>query len=282
MKSIKIVANQPKEEISQIALYYPFKTKFEIINETVENNDSLIINIDEKIIDDDIMYDNLIKFILHLINKLYIKDLINIKVSSLLQDFIDSDIEEIENTVYDLLLDEDYFIDDKKEIYDEMKAFISKNNTLIIEGYLRFRNKSFENLIDKIIEKVIMDIQMETEYEDFIEMLRYYLSLQMAKVDIVNVVINNDRFFLYDHKNRKIENEYVKSIIADYNLDDLSKADVLVSSLIVLAPNKVIVHIKNDNEKELMQILKKIFTDRLYFCYSCNLCNTIIMNNDLE
>ena len=99
-------------------------------------------------------------------------------------------------------------------------------------------------------------------YEDFIEMLRYYLNSQIPKVDIVNVVINNNGFLLYDHKSRKIENASIKSIIEEYKIDDLSKSDVLVSSLIVLAPNKVIVHIKNDNEKELMQILKKIFTDR--------------------
>ena len=121
---------------------------------------------------------------------------------------------------------------------------------------------------------------METEYEDFIEMLRYYLSLQMPKVDIVNVVINNDDFS-YTIIKMKDRKWVCKIYIADYNLDDLSSRCTL-SSLIVLAPNKVIVHIKNDNEKELMEILKKIFTDRLYFCYSCNLCDTIIMNNDLE
>lgn len=258
MESIKIVANQPKEKISQVVLSYPFNTEIKIKNVTVEDTESLIFNIDREKIDEDVIYDSLVSFILHLIKKLYIRDIINMKVSMILQDFIDSDIEEVENTVYDLLVDEDYFIDDKKNIYNEIKEYLSQNNILIIEGYLRFRTKSFENLIDKIIEKVIMDIQMETEYEDFIEMLRYYLNSQIPKVDIVNVVINNNGFFLYDHKNRKIENASVKSIIEEYKLDDLSKSDVLVSSLIVLAPNKVILHIKNDNEKELMQILKKI------------------------
>ena len=46
-----------------------------------------------------------------------------------------------------------------------------ENNTLILDGYIRFRSRSFEDLVDKIIEKVILDIQMESEYEDFIEMI---------------------------------------------------------------------------------------------------------------
>ena len=282
MESIKIVANQPKEKINKVVLSYPFNTKIEFENESVANTESLIFNIDREKVDENIIYDSLVNFILHLINKLYMKDIINMEVSIILNDFIDSDIEEVENTVYELLIDEDYFIDDKKIIYNEIREYISNNNILIIEGYLRFRTKSFGNLIDNIIEKVIMDIQMETEYEDFIEMLRYYLNSQIPKVDIVNVVINNNGFLLYDHKSRKIENASIKSIIEEYKIDDLSKSDVLVSSLIVLAPNKVIVHIKNDNEKELMQILKKIFTDRLSFCYSCNLCDKTIVKNDID
>ena len=212
MESIKIVANQPKEKINKVVLSYPFNTKIEFKNESVANTESLLYNIDREKVDENLIYDSLVNFILHLINKLYMKDIINMEVSIILKDFIDSDIEEVENTVYELLIDEDYFIDDKKIIYNEIREYISNNNILIIEGYLRFRTKSFGNLIDNIIEKVIMDIQMETEYEDFIEMLRYYLNSQIPKVDIVNVVINNNGFLLYDHKSRKIENASIKSI----------------------------------------------------------------------
>ncbi len=280
MESIKIVANQPKEKISDLILSYPFKTKVKFKNETVENTESLIFNIDKQKVDESLIYDSLANFVQDLIIKLYMKDLIDSKVSAILQDYIDKDIEEVENTVYDLLLDDNHFEIEKKLINEEIKEYLSDNNVLIIEGYLRFRSKSFENLIDRIIEKVIIDIQMETEYEDFIEMLRYYLDSQIPKIDIVNVVINNNGFFLFDQKKRPIQNTTIKSIIEEYKMDDISKADVLVSSLIVLAPNKIIVHIKNDKEKDLMQILKKIFTNRLTFCYSCSLCDEQIIKTD--
>ncbi|WFA09889.1 putative sporulation protein YtxC [Tissierella sp. Yu-01] len=282
MESIKIVANQPKEKISELILSYPFNTKVKYHKETVENTESLIFNIDKLKVEENLIYDSLANFVQDLIIRLYMKDMINSKVSAILQNYIESNIEEIENTVYDLLIDENYFEYEKKLINDEIKDYLSENNILIIEGFIRFRSKSFENLIDSIIEKVIIDIQMETEYEDFIEMLRYYLDSQIPKIDVVNVVINENGFFLFDHKNKPIENTTLKSIIEEYRIDDISKADVLVSSLIVLAPNKVIIHIKNDNEQDLMQILKKIFTNRLSFCYSCNLCDAPIIKSDNE
>lgn len=115
MESIKIVANQPKEKINKVVLSYPFNTKIEFKNESVANTESLIFNIDREKVDENIIYDSLVNFILHLINKLYMKDIINKEVSIILKDFIDSDIEEVENTVYELLIDEDYFIDDKED-----------------------------------------------------------------------------------------------------------------------------------------------------------------------
>lgn len=280
MESIKIGTNLPKDKVSEVILSYPFNTKVNMHCETLENRDFFIFNIDKHRLDDIYLFNSLTNLVQNIIIKLYMKDLINSKVSSILQDFVQNDIDEVENTVYDLLLDEDYFKDEKRIINNELKDYLLENNTLVIDGYIRFRSKSFELLIDNIIDKVITDIQMEDEYEDFIQMLQYYLDSQIPKVDVVNVIIQNKEFFLLDEKKRPIESSSIKSIVKEFDIDDISKADVLVSSLIVLAPNKVIVHLKNDNERELMQILKKIFTNRLSFCYSCELCDTHIIKSD--
>jgi len=280
VESIRIGTNLPKDKIKEVILSYPFSTKLKVQNETFENIEFFIFNIDKNRADELILFNGLAKLVQKIINRLYMKELIENKVSNILQEFIQSDIEEVANTVYDILLDDDYFESEKKIINEEISRYLFDNDTLILEGYLRFRSLSFENLIDKIIEKVIFDIQMETEYEDFIEMLQYYLDSQIPKVDVVNVIIKNNEYYLYDQKNKAIENDSIKSITKEYGIDDITKADVLVSSLIVLAPNKVIIHMKNDNEKELMQILKKIFTKRLSFCYSCVLCDMPIIKSD--
>lgn len=282
MDSIKISTNLPKEKISDIILSYPFKSKVNVQCDSFENREIYSFKIKKKMLEEVILYNSVAELVQSIINRSYMMDLIHIKVSEILQDFSQRDIDEIENTVFDLLLDDDYFVKEKEFIKEELRDYLIENNSLIVDGYVRFRSNSFEKLIDIIIDKVILDIQMESEYEEFIYMLQYYLDSQIPKVDIVNVIIKDDEFFLTDSKNRPLESPTIHSIIDEFGMDDISKADMLVTSLIVLAPNKVIIHMKNDKEKELMIILKKIFTNRLSFCYSCSLCDINIIGNDKE
>lgn len=282
MESIKIGTNLPKDKIDEVILSNPFSSRLEIKNETFNNSEFYIFNIDKHKLEEVKLFNYLTKLVQNIINRFYMKEIIETKLYSLLIDYDQSDIDYLGKEVLDMLIDDIHYKEEKEQINEEIKDYLIENNTIILDGYLRFRSRSFDDLVDKIIEKVLMDIQLENEYEDFIEMLQYYLELQLPKVDIVNVVIKNNEFFLLDQKNRPIESNSIKSIIEEYEIDDITKADVLVSSLIVLAPNKVIVHIKNDNEKELMQVLKRIFTKRLTFCYSCNLCDINLTKTDME
>lgn len=280
MESIKICTNLPKEKISDIILSYPFNNKVNVQCDSIENREVYSFDINKKMLEDIILYSSIADLTQNIINRLYMKDIIDKKVSIILKDFYESDIDEIKRTVYDLLLDDNYFVKDKENINNELRDYLIENNTLIIDGYLMFRPNSFEKLIDQIIQKVMFDIQMENEYEEFVYMLQYYLDSQVPKIDTVNIIIKNDEFYLVDSNNRPIESPTVHSIIEEFGIDDISQADILVTSLIILAPNKVVVHMKNDKEQELMVILKKIFTNRLSFCYSCDLCDTNLIEKE--
>jgi hypothetical protein len=97
---------------------------------------------------------------------------------------------------------------------------------------------------------------------------------------MVNVVIEKDDFKLFDSYNNKIESQSINEVIDDIYFDDINKSDILVSSLIVLAPKKIMMHLENDKEEDLLNILKKIFRDRLSFCYGCNICRFNIKKNN--
>lgn len=281
MVPIRISTNLPKDKVNELILSHSLDDHISILNETSENEISSFI-INKKKLDEIIFYNSLTEMVFNLINRFYMDKIIFDRVDEILKDFRQSEIDLIGNTVYDLLLDNNYYTKEKNKIKEELRDYLAENNTLIIDGYLRFRSDSYYDLIDLIIEKVVLDIQMETEYEEFIYMLQYYLDSQFPKYDIVNVIIKEDNYYLVDSRNRKIENPTIYSIIEEHGMDDFSKADILVSSLIVLAPNKIIVHMKNDKEKDLLMILKRIFTNRLSFCYSCNICDEYIPHLDSE
>jgi len=164
VESIRIGTNLPKDKISEIINSNSFSSKVKMKSESFDNSEFFIFDIDKYRLEEVSLFNNLAKLIQNIINKLYMKEIIEDKVSAILQDFVQSDIDEVGNTVYDLLLDENYFEDDKSRIEKEIKDYLLENNTLILDGYIRFRSRSFEDLVDKIIEKVILDIQMESEY----------------------------------------------------------------------------------------------------------------------
>ena len=204
----------------------------------------------------------------NIINKLYMKNLIKKRTAYLLRGFLEDEFIDIEDIVYDVLLDESSFKFEKQKLNLELRDYLLNNKSIIIDGYFRFRSKSFVDLIDRIIEKVVIEMQIEEEYDDFVDMLSYYIEHQIPKIDTINVVIKANEFILMDERKNVIE---CRSII-EFENEDVSKADVLLSSLIIISPRKLIVHIKNDKEKDIMNVLKSLFRDRVKFCYTCKIC----------
>lgn len=280
VESIKIGTGFPKEKVNEIILSYPLATKVQIENQVHGNDEFFIFNIDKHKIDNSKLFSSIVNLTQRIINLLYMEEIIRDKVSYMLNDFSRNDVERIGDTVLDLLLDEEYFSNDKKMINDELRDYLLENDTLYLDGYIKFRAKSFNILVDKIIEKIATDLEMESEYEEFIHMLQYYLDTQMPKFNSINVIIKNDNFYLLDDNGNEVPTDMFDSIFDEYKAEDISKADMLVTSLVILSPDKVVMHLKNDNERELMQMLKKIFGNRLSFCYSCSICDVNINNSD--
>jgi len=154
----------------------------------------------------------------------------------------------------------------------ELLSYLIENNILIIDGYLTFRPKTFNYLIDKAIDKVIIEIQLEKEYDEFIYMLQTFVDSQYSKIDLVNVVIKNDRFQLLDADNNKINNDYIEIILEDLFDDDINQSDILLSSLLAVSPLNIVIHIEEGKENELIEVLKKIFRNRIKICDGCSLC----------
>lgn len=219
----------------------------------------------------------------NIILKVYGTKLINNRLIKLLKAVGKEEKNEIRNSVILLLSDDNICSKEKIAIKNEIRDLLLKNNLFNIDGYLRFKSHKINHLIDKSIEMVVEDMEMESEYNEFIDMLQFYVDGQIPLIDMVNVIIEKDDFKLFDSYNNKIESQSINEIIDDIYFDDINKSDILVSSLIVLAPKKIMMHIENDKEEDLLIVLKKIFRNRLSFCYGCNICRfNIKKNNDGE
>lgn len=168
-----------------------------------------------------------------------------------------------------------YKISRKARILKAIIEYLENNNEIIIEGFINFRLKFFVDAIKEEIDRNIENIIIEKEFEEFIKILKYFVEIQESKIDMVNIVIDKEEYRIYDKNNIKINDDFVEEIADEFINDDITNDDLLISSLITLAPKKIILHIRHidENTNEMIKIINSIFTDRVSICEGCKLCN---------
>ncbi|WP_130807428.1 putative sporulation protein YtxC [Senegalia massiliensis] len=161
----------------------------------------------------------------------------------------------------------------KAKINKLLLDYLSQNNCINIEGFINFRLKFLRNFIKSTVDDIIQEFILEKEFEDFINMLKYFMEIQTPKFEIVNIFFVKDGYLLYDNDMKIIDNNYLKQIAEEMEYNEMGYDDLLISSLITIAPKKVIVHLGNRKQDDVIQIIKSLFDDNVLICEGCNLCS---------
>lgn len=271
MEAIKIGGDAGKEEVKDILDKYFLNTKLNIEEKNYENRfEFLFFPGRKKSFYDISFYSQLGKLVNDIIMKIYIKKMINERAEKICKEYARKEKKEIITEAHYILLNENYFTIEKNKILEDIIEYIMENNSIIIDGFVNFRMNKFIYIIDISIEKAISNFEIEKEYKEFISMLQYFVDIQEPKTEIVNLVLKENDYYLLDKNNEKIEEITLEEIDKDLFADGLSKSDLLVSSLIVLSPLKLIVH--GQKSGELIDVISKIFNDKIEFCDSCSIC----------
>ncbi|PAB59439.1 putative sporulation protein YtxC [Anaeromicrobium sediminis] len=165
----------------------------------------------------------------------------------------------------------------KSVIFKPIMRYLKSSSFIDIEGFIRFRLREFTNEVEYKIDKAIGDYLMEKEYNEFIKLLKYFVEIQDAKIDLVNVFMNvHGKYYIYDHNNRLINDEYLEELANEMTDKEIGYDDLLISSLITLAPNKIIIHPShNITKKEIINTIKKVFSGKVQICSGCKMCMNI-------
>lgn len=140
-----------------------------------------------------------------------------------------------------------------------------KNDELIMEGFIRFRMKDFIKELNESIDRAVDDLLIEKEYTEFIKLLRYFVEIQEPKVDEVHVLMEDDKkYTLLDSGYHVINNEILEDLAKEISDKEISYDDLLISSLITIAPNRITIHQYDKiSNTELLDTIKNVFCGRV-------------------
>lgn len=153
--------------------------------------------------------------------------------------------------------------------------YLETERLLILEGFIRFRLRTYLEELNDAVEQAVDEYLTEKEYNDFIRLLKYFVDIQEPKIERVNVLIQPSGFFqLYDSCDNIIKSDYLENFIADLAENELSYEDLLISTLITLAPNQIILHLPDPSGvASTVSTIESVFEERLFLCNGCTKCS---------
>ncbi|USG64312.1 putative sporulation protein YtxC [Brevibacillus ruminantium] len=159
----------------------------------------------------------------------------------------------------------------KARIYRKVFDYLEDERHINVLGFVRFRLQDHWNELFELVETGLDDYLEDRQYQEFVDLLRYFVADQETKQEVVHVVPSVDKpFHLYDKHGERIWLEQLDAILS-VDEQKCRDEDYLVSALVTLAPERIVLHLAEDRPS-LIQTVKSIFETRLMTCHSCPLC----------
>ena len=169
-------------------------------------------------------------------------------------------------------------------IVKKLLEYFETSSSIILDGFVNFRLKEYIKELEDIIDNAVDDFLVEREYKEFIRLLRYFVEIQESKFNFIHVVMQyDDNYILLDEKKREITNECVQEFIAELPETEINHDDLLVSSLITLAPKSIIIHNwERFKNQKLLDTIKNVFSGKVVLCGGCNICQYSFAKSDIK
>lgn len=172
----------------------------------------------------------------------------------------------------------------KSRIQYKLLEYLEGNSDIIIDGFINFRLKEYIEELKDAVAKSFDDYMMEKEYREFLRLLKYFVDIQETIIETVHVLTEGNNFKLLDGNMEIINQEYFDEFLTDLKDGELNYEDLLISTLITIAPQKVILHISVERAKtEVFRTIQNVFTDRVTLCKGCENCLSLkAIKNKIE
>lgn len=152
----------------------------------------------------------------------------------------------------------------RRIILRNLEEFLQGQDQINIEGFIRFRLQDYQRDLLELINQSADDLMIEKEYQDFINLLKYFVEIQQPRFPEMHLMNLPEGMVLCDNHFKVLHREKDQ---------DIEGTDAIVSALVTAAPNCVTVHVNNfPGGSELVATIKHIFDAKVKLCFGCEHC----------
>lgn len=158
-------------------------------------------------------------------------------------------------------------------ILTKIVQYLDSHHELVLEGFINFRLKEYKKRLSEIVDNAVDDYMMDLEYKEFIRVLRYFVDIQEPKVEEVHVIISpHGSYKILDTNGQALSNKYLEHIAVE-SANEINYEDLLITSLISIAPYNIILHGHGcEVSQNIVSTIKNVFQGRIALCEGCPIC----------
>ncbi len=152
-------------------------------------------------------------------------------------------------------------------------SYFKEHERASLEGLVTFRLNRYDALLNRAAERLSELYFMHKEYEEFIDLLRYFVRVQDGRPKLVHLIVHPHCMYVILNEDKEdITTECIADFAAPEEVCSDNFDDLLISILITLAPEKIVVHNKACIENDtLFETIHKVF-DAVEYCAGCTAC----------
>lgn len=135
----------------------------------------------------------------------------------------------------------------KALIKESAAEYLKENNYIIINGFVNFRLEEYKNELRKLCHNAAEEFSAMREYDEFLNMLSFFVSVQMPKESLVHIVKKNGILRILNKHKKDITDVYANEFA--FSPEDFTHEDIALSALITISPKNIIIHDQKENDK---------------------------------
>ncbi|MGI6081848.1 MAG: sporulation protein YtxC [Limnochordia bacterium] len=146
----------------------------------------------------------------------------------------------------------------------QVMEFLVNHDFIHLEGFADFRLGEYVQRSVPLVTQAIAELNGESVCGDIVQLLRCFVESADSYVDRIDVFVHRSgRFRLMDESGDTIDHGYMSRYLSDISADEVDLADLLVSTLILLAPLEL--HLYCEADLPVVDVIRDVFQERVTF-----------------